>query len=223
MRKVTRSFFWGMFISFLGSLPMGTLNVTSMQISIQESIQFAYYFSLGVICVEMFYVRISLIAINWIRRQVKLMRIMQWLTVAVMVALAIGCFIAALNPDPSTKNVVLQNNLHRFLLGMMMSAINPVQIPFWFGWSTVMFEKGVLYSKSHVLNTYMIGVGLGTLASHSIFIYGGNYMADRIKNSNEYLNWAIGGFFTIAACVQLYKIFTGKSAMNKFEEETTPY
>ena len=64
-------FFWGLMISFLGSLPFGTLNVAAMQISVQESISNAIYFSLGSLLVEMIYVRISLVGINWIRKQKK--------------------------------------------------------------------------------------------------------------------------------------------------------
>lgn len=214
-----RVFLWGLLISFLGSLPMGTLNVTAMQISIQETVSKAMMFSCGVLLVEMIYVRLSLIAIDWIRKQVKWMRAMQWLTLAIIVALAVGSFMAAANSDPEAKNVVLQNNLNRFLLGMMMSAINPVQIPFWFGWSTVLFTKGVLTPHVKVLNSYIIGVGLGTFTSHLIFIYGGKIAASSIHNSEAYLNWIIGGIFSLTACIHLFKILSGNKAFKKLEED----
>ena len=214
-----RVIFWGLLISFLGSLPMGTLNVTAMQISIQETVSRALMFSCGVLLVEMIYVRLSLIAIDWIRRQVKWMRAMQWLTLAIVVALAVGSFMAAANSDPQAKNVVLENNLNRFLLGMMMSAVNPVQIPFWFGWSTVLFTRGVLTSRVKVLNAYIIGVGLGTFISHLIFIYGGRIAAGSLHNSEAYLNWVIGGIFSATAVIHLVKILRGKNAFKKLEED----
>ena len=58
-----------MIVSFLGSLPLGTLNVAAMQISVQENITNAIYFSLGSLLTEMLYVRISLVGINWVRKQ----------------------------------------------------------------------------------------------------------------------------------------------------------
>ena len=79
-------FFWGLLVSFLGSLPLGTLNVAAMQISVQESIHNAILFSLGSLTVEMIYVRISLVGINWVRRQKKLFRYMEWITVAIVLA-----------------------------------------------------------------------------------------------------------------------------------------
>lgn len=112
-----------------------------MQIGIQESIKNALFFSAGSLLVEMVYVRLSLVGIDWVRKQVKLMKAMEWITLGIIVALAIGSFIAAASDSGDGKNVMLQNNMHRFLLGALMSAINPVQIPFWFGWSTVLFTK----------------------------------------------------------------------------------
>jgi threonine/homoserine/homoserine lactone efflux protein len=79
-------FFWGMLISFLGTLPMGTLNITAMQISIQESAKSALLFVLGSLTVEMIYVRISLVGIQWLQRQERLMKIMQWLTFGIILA-----------------------------------------------------------------------------------------------------------------------------------------
>ena len=77
MNKLIKIFFWGLTISFLGSLPLGTLNVAAMQIGIQESVKEAIYFSIGSLLVEMIYVRISLVGIDWVRKQGKLMRIME--------------------------------------------------------------------------------------------------------------------------------------------------
>jgi threonine/homoserine/homoserine lactone efflux protein len=72
--KFFRIFFWGLLISFLGSLPLGTLNVAAMQIGIQESYQNAIWFSIGSLLVEMIYVRISLVGIDWVKKQQRLMK-----------------------------------------------------------------------------------------------------------------------------------------------------
>jgi len=206
-------------ISFLGSLPLGTLNVAAMQIGIQESIKDAVYFSLGSLLVEMIYVRISLVGIDWIRRQDRLMKIMEWLTLAIIIALAVGSFIAATKEGAAAKNEFLKNNMHRFLLGMLMSAINPVQIPFWFGWSTVLFTKKILEPVKAQYNSYIIGIGLGTLMGNSVFIFGGKWAVQRIANSQQYLNWVIGGIFALTAVIQLIKMLTKKDAITKFEKK----
>ena len=209
-------FFWGLLISFLGSLPLGTLNVAAMQIGIQESIQNAIWFSLGSLLVEMIYVRISLVGIDWVRKQQRLMKAMEWITLGIIVALAVGSFVAAFKSGGGAKNVLLNNNLHRFVLGMLMCAINPVQIPFWFGWSTVLFTKKILEPRPLYYNIYIIGIGVGTLLGNCVFIFGGKWMVQRIANSEQYLNWVIGGIFTVTALIQLVMILQKKDAISKF-------
>jgi threonine/homoserine/homoserine lactone efflux protein len=219
MSKLIKIFCWGLMISFLGSLPLGTLNIAAMQIGIQESIKDAMYFSFGSLLVEMIYVRISLVGIDWVRKQDKLMKAMEWITLAIIIALAVGSFIAAAKGGGEAKNVLLQNNMHRFLLGMFMCAINPVQIPFWFGWSTVLFTKKILEPKKDQYNSYIVGIGVGTLAGNCVFIFGGRWLVQRIANSQQYLNWIIGAIFAITAIIQLIKMLLHKDAVSKFGEE----
>ncbi len=216
MQKLGKIFVWGLVISFLGSLPLGTLNVAAMQIGIQESIKDAIWFSFGSLLVEMVYVRISLVGIDWVRKQGKLMKVMEWVTLAIIVALAVGSFISASKSGAPAKNVLLQNNMHRFLLGMFMCAINPVQIPFWFGWSTVLFTKKILEPKHSQYNSYIVGIGMGTLAGNCVFIFGGKWMVQRIANAQQYLNWVIGGIFALTAIIQFIKIMRHKDAIHKF-------
>lgn len=217
MSKIFRIFLWGLLISFLGSLPLGTLNVAAMQIGIQESIKDALFFSAGSLMVEMVYVRLSLVGIDWVRKQVKLMKAMEWITLGIILALAIGSFMAAAKDGGDAKNVFLQNNMHRFFLGAFMSAINPVQIPFWFGWSTVLFTKKILEPSRLQYNGYIVGIGLGTLLGNALFIFGGKLLVGAIKNSSQYINWVIGGVFTITALLQLWKMLQNKNAIKKME------
>lgn len=210
-------FFWGLLVSFLGSLPLGTLNVAAMQISVQESIHNAILFALGSLTVEMIYVRVSLVGINWVRKQKKLFRYMEWITVAIVLALAIGSFAAAMKTHPA-KNVVLNNNINRYALGVMLSAINPVQIPFWFGWSTVLFTKNILAPKNSFYNLYIVGIGIGTLLGNFVFIFGGKWIVTLLNGNQNFLNWIIGGIFTVTAVIFLIKILMHKDGLKKLEE-----
>ncbi len=215
---VVKVFFWGMFISFLGALPLGSLNVMGMQISVQEGVRHAFYFLAGTIVVEMIYVRISLIGINWVRKQKKLFKWMEWITVGIVLALAAGSFIAAMKTGENTKNVMLENNINRFFLGLMLCAINPVQIPFWFGWSTVLFTKRILKPENRYYNTYIFGIALGTLLGGCVFIFGGPWIVRKLDANNSTINWVVGGIFAVTAVILLIKILLKKDASGKLEE-----
>jgi threonine/homoserine/homoserine lactone efflux protein len=211
-----------MFISFLGSLPLGTLNVAAMQISITDGIQPAILFSLGSLTAEVVYVRLSLIAMDWVRKQQKLFKALEWITLLIVVALAISSCYAAMHPKVH-KNIILSSTLNRYLLGLVMSAVNPIQIPFWFGWSTVLFTKNILLPKNSHYNLYIAGIGIGTLLGNCVFIFGGRLIASKISNNQNILSWVISGIFAITAIIQLWKILKNKDAQHQIEhpEELT--
>jgi len=222
MHPLLKIFFTGLLVSFLGSLPLGTLNIAAMQISVSDGVTAAMLFSLGSLLVEIIYVRISLVAIDWIRKQEKVLKALEWVTLIIVLALAISSFYAALHPGVK-KNIVLSSSMPKFLLGVIMCAVNPVQIPFWFGWSTVLFTKKILQARNDHYNSYIIGIGIGTFIGNCIFIFGGLLIANKISNNQHILNWVIGGIFTLTALLQLWKILKHKDAVHQLEhpEEMT--
>ena len=209
-----RIFITGMFISFLGTLPLGTLNVAAMQISVSDGIRPALYFSLGALLVEIIYVRISLVAMDWVQKQERLFRWLQWFTVLIIVALAVTNFIAAASPHV-TKNVILSHTIHRFWLGAAMSAINPAQIPFWFGWSTALYTKKVLIPRNDIYNAYICGIGLGTFLGNAIFIFGGQLIVNRLNANQGIISWVIGGVFALTAVIMSWKIVYNRKKLKK--------
>jgi threonine/homoserine/homoserine lactone efflux protein len=216
MHPLLKIFLTGMLVSFLGSLPLGTLNVAAMQISVSDGIRAALLFSVGSLLAEIIYVRLSLVAMDWIRKQEKIFRVLEWVTLLVVLALAVTSFYAAMHPTVG-KNVILSSNLPKVLLGFTMSAVNPVQIPFWFGWSTVLFTKRILLPRNDHYNIYIIGIGLGTFIGNILFILGGQIIADKISNNQDVLNWIIGGIFAITALIQGWKMWRKKGAVHRLE------
>ena len=196
--KLLRIFLTGLFISFLGTLPLGTLNIAAMQISVSDGIRPAILFALGALFVEVIYVRLSLVAMDWVRRQKKIFRMLEWFTVLIILALAISSFVAAADPEQK-KNVLLSESIHRFWLGVILSALNPVQIPFWFGWSTVLFTKKILQPKNDQYNIYILGIGVGTFIGNLVFIFGGRLIVDSLNQNQKVLHYIIGSIFAITS------------------------
>ncbi len=210
--KLARIFFTGLMISFLGTLPLGTLNISAMQISVSDGISPALWFVLGALLVEIFYVRVSLVAINWVFRHKKLFKWLEWITVVIIVALAVSSFYAATQPGIH-KNIILSGGIHRFWLGIMMSAVNPVQVPFWFGWSTVLFTKKILEHRADQYNFYIAGIGLGTFTGNLVFIFGGRLIVEKLNTNEKILHLVIGCIFVITALIMIWRI------LNKKEEK----
>ncbi len=222
MLKLLRIFFAGILISFIGMLPLGTQNLAAMQIAISDGLQPAIIFALGMVVPDVVYVMVTLLAMQWIQKQKTLFKALEWVTLAIVVALALANFYAALHPAVH-KNVLLSNALPKFLLGIVINGVNPMQIPFWFGWSTVLFTKKVLEPRWNHFFIYTAGVAIGMFAGTAVFIFGGRLIADRISNNQDILYFLVGGVFTVTALIQVWKMRKRKDTVHKLEhpEEIT--
>lgn len=218
MKSIFRVFYSGMSISFFGSMVIGTIGLSAMQISITEGARPAINFSLGSIVGEVIYVRLLLVALTWLRKQQRIFRIMEWVAVGIVAVLAIASFKAAMGHHES-KNVVLSYTMHRFWLGLLMRAISPAAIPFWLGWSSVLYAKGIMQHKKGFYNGYLLGIGLGTFLAHCIFIFGGKMAVQKLDASQDMINLVIGCIFALTAIIQVWKILNKKDAVKKLDEE----
>ena len=103
-------------------------------------------------------------------------------------------------------------------LGVVLSALNPVQIPFWFGWSTVLFTKKILLPKNSHYNIYIAGIGTGTFIGNLIFIFGGLLIVDSLSNNQHIVQYVIGSIFAITAIIMLYKMVKKKDAISEMSD-----
>jgi len=200
----------GLLISFLGQLPFGNMNLAATQMGMQESYSKAWQYGVGITIVEMIYLRISLTGMSWIIEHKIIFEIMGWLTVALFLILGIVSVVKAYKQkagDKEEKGLLLRNNMNRFLLGISMSAINPVQIPFWFIWANIMVQRNVLTAGNNTQYLFFtLGAGLGTLAGLALYIHGGSWLIKKLKAGNKTINYIMGGIFIVTALIQLYKI-----------------
>ena len=204
-------FFSAMIISFLGQLPFGNMNLTATQLAVQESYANAWKYSIGIVLIEMIYLRLALTAMDWVVKQHLVFVIMSWLTVAVFLALGIISLVLAPKQTKEKKGLLLNNKLNRFVLGVTVSLINPAQIPFWFIWSTYFINNKILLTTALYFNLFTAGAAIGSIAGLALYIHGGKWIISKMKASNKQLNIFMGIVFIIASIFQLYNIFFKKS------------
>lgn len=202
-------FFLGVLLSFWGQLPLGTMSITATQIAVTESFRRAWKYAFGVAIVEVLYLRLVLFGVNYLAQYQAYLDILNWISVGVFLLVGIATIVFALRNKTARKPLVLSNNLDRFLLGLSMSALNPIQIPFWFAWSTFFIERGWMSATPLDNNIFSIGCGLGTLAGLALYMYGGHWLVTKLHASQRTLNLIMGGVFLFAAAALAYKQFAG--------------
>jgi threonine/homoserine/homoserine lactone efflux protein len=200
--------FAGFGVSFLGQLPLGNLNVAATQIGVEENFKNAWLFSIGVAVVEVIYLRLGLNSSEWMMHNKALFNAMSWITVTLFYVLGFLSIRKAIRQkEAEKKGLLIDNNINRFLLGLMLSAVNPLQIPFWFFWGTYFIHNGTVKPTTLDFNLFTAGAGLGTLIGQAIYLYGGTWLIKKLKASHKILNIIMGAVFIISATIQVYKIF----------------
>ena len=201
----------GFIISFIGQLPLGNMNLTATQLSVQESYHKAWKYAVGIVIVEIIYLRLALTGMDWVVEHKQLFSIMGWLTVIVFITLGVLAFIMARKQTSAKKGLLLNNKMNRFLLGVIVSGINPAQIPFWFLWSTQLLNSKVLMPTAEQFNVFTAGAGLGSLAGLAIYIHGGKLLIMKLRTSNRTLNIFMGVVFILAGLFQFYNMLFKKN------------
>ena len=140
----------------------------------------------------------------------QLFTIMGWVTVVMFIALGVMAFVIARKQTSAKKGLLLNNKMNRFLLGVVVSGINPAQIPFWFLWSTQLIDSKVLEPTTSQFNLFTVGAGLGSLAGLAVYIHGGKWIINKMKTSNRKLNVFMGIVFILASLFQLYNMLFKK-------------
>ena len=209
--EATKIFFIGAIISFLGQLPLGNMNLTATQISVQENFKSAWKYGTGIVLVEIIYLRLALTGMDWVVEHKQLFTIMGWITVVMFIALGVMAFVIARKQPGAKKGLLLNNNMNRFLLGVVVSGINPAQIPFWFLWSTQLINSKALAPTTAQFNLFTVGAGLGSIAGLAVYIHGGRWVINKMKTTNRRLNVFMGIVFILAGLFQLYNMLFKKN------------
>lgn len=201
----------GLIISWIGALPLGTLNVTAFDIAASQGFQNAFLFAISVVLVELLYVRLSLLGNKkWVLDE-------QWTTVLLVLGvlllgyLGITSFLSSgTSVATAEKSVFLTKISSPIVLGLLLSALNPLQFPYWLAWNKVLTNKEILKNDTNSYSLYLMGIGVGTLLALMIFIWLGNSVLMHYQEYSLFTNKILGMIYFGFSIYLLYKLYRKK-------------
>ena len=122
-------FFIGLFFSFIGSIPPGTINVSVLQLSIAGHFRTAMRFALAATIVEFIYASIAIHFQFAITSSEVIQANFHVISASVMLILGI----INLWPVKSKSRLRESFAASGFRRGLLISILNPLAIPFWIG------------------------------------------------------------------------------------------
>lgn len=196
-------------ISFVGALPLGVLNSTAFQIAALQSVHAALQFAVVVVLVELIVVRLTLAYSNRINFNTKLYKYVLLITVVLLLYFAFSSFFSQSTDDKMITGTSLFPMIKStIIIGLLLSALNPIQVPFWMGWNSVLLECKILNKKPSMYLSYILGIGVGSMAVLILFISAGTYIFQNYGQYNSIIKFTMGCFylgFSLYLMFLLYK------------------
>jgi hypothetical protein len=204
MKASAKLFGWAITISFMGTLPLGTLNLSVANYAFRHAISGAVGFSVAAIAVEMILVRVALVAIRRLERLTHFYKVFNILTCGILLFLAFSSLLAAWQMQTFRAGLPV-SFLHPVLAGLILSLTNPLHLPFWMGWTAVLRSRKILDDRRKSYNIFILAIGAGTAAAFCLYGFAGGYLIGLLGRQQVLLNWAVGVALLVTALAQLYK------------------
>jgi threonine/homoserine/homoserine lactone efflux protein len=177
---ILQVFIIGTIISFIGSIPPGTLNLAVLQLGMEHKIKAAIRFALAVSIIEYPYAWIAVVFESWITSSPVIIDNFQLITAIVM--LVIGAFSVWSARKPSDFSVKF--NESGFRRGLILSILNPMAIPFWIAYTAFLKSQGWIdLSTSWRLHSYVLGTSVGVMILLTLFTFLAKRLSSYVKDN----------------------------------------
>lgn len=216
MARYIKLFITAFSISFIGALPIGTLNTNVANYTLNNNFIGAFEFGLAAIMVEVGLVRIALILLDKLGHLQKLFRYLSIVFCFAILFLAYKSLEAAFHMR-NFDDVLPFVGMQPFYSGLVLSLLNPLHIPFWLGWTAVLKGRKILDSKPRAYNIYILAIGTGTCIAFLLYGIAGNYLMNALKAQHNLINWILGCTLLLTGLVLAYKLLARKVQLEKAE------
>lgn len=152
----------GFLVSFIGSLPLGYLNIAGLEIYGFSGLAALLQFLLGVVSVEVFVIYFTLVFADKLLEKKKLMQFIEGFSVLFMLFLAYLFYTNANDEFSHNWSVNRYGIYPAYITGIVLSTLNFLQLPFWASWNLYLLNKKYIYTQGSGKYAYVFGTAAGT-------------------------------------------------------------
>ena len=173
----------GFLVSFIGSIPLGYLNVVGFQVYEKSGLSPTMLYLLGVIVIEFLVIYATLVFAKRLAENKKLTKYIEGFSIVFMFVLAY-VFYSSADAKSDFSNTF---NYTPFLLGIALSCLNFIQIPFWTGWNLWLLNGKYIEISGSRKYVFVLGTVVGTFCGMLTLILTLHYFASNIDFLAKYL------------------------------------
>lgn len=203
-----KNIFVGLLVSFIGSIPLGYLNIIGFEIYSKFGIKSLIFYLLGVISVEVFVIYFTLIFAEKLVSNKKLMKAIDYFAIVFLFVLAYS-FYARANQTSGSQNDLEKYIMYSpYLIGLLLNCVNFLQFPFWTGWNLYLMNGNYIEVENKLKNFYVAGTATGTFLGMLILVLILNNLSQNTTFFSQYvIPVIIPLFFIVLAFIQMYKVY----------------
>lgn len=192
----------GFAISFIGSIPLGYLNIIGLEFYKAERIDLLIKYLLGVVIIEVFVIYITFKLASKLTQNQRWKKTISLFTIIFLATLAL-LFYNGNNASQIYENPFQQFIQYPFFVGIVLSSINFAQIPFWFSWNIYLINESYIQDRKDLKNYYITGASVGTFLGMLTLIIGLHKAISYTQTSFSFQKY-IWVLFVGLALFQLY-------------------
>ncbi len=185
--KYLKNILVGFVVSFVGSIPLGYLNVIGFDIYNQSGLSSVIPYLLGVILVEIFVIYFTLIFAEQIMNNKKLLKYIEGFSVIFMFLLAYIFYASSNNTEAQSTVLNEYQNRTPYFVGIFFSALNFVQVPFWVGWNLYLLNGNWIAIDGTKKYFYVFGTLIGTFFGMLALILSLHFLTSQTDFFAKYL------------------------------------
>jgi hypothetical protein len=199
--KTVKNLFVGFLVSFLGSIPLGYLNVFGFEVYSKSGINSLLFYLLGVISIEVFVIYFTLVFANQLSNNKKLIRFIDLFSIFFMLFLAYIFHHSAHSESVISGNLSKYSSFSPYVTGIILSAFNFIQIPFWVAWNLYLINAKFLSLGNKRVVVYVIGTLIGTFFGMLTLVLGLNLVSANSETASKYMLLVVIPLFFLAMAV----------------------
>lgn len=182
----------GFLVSFLGSVPLGYLNIVGYEVYKKSGINQTVFYLLGVITIEFLVIYGTLIFASRLLKNTGLIRFIEAFSVLFMFVLAYVFYSSAEGKISQQSVLGSYIDYSAYAVGVILSCINFINIPFWTSWNLYLLNgKHIEISSNARKSWYVLGTLIGTFAGMLGLILSLDFLTSQAGFFEKYLMKAI--------------------------------
>lgn len=213
--QILKNILVGFIISFIGSIPLGYLNLFGYQIYTTSNFNQLNLYLLGVLSVEAIVIYTTLILSSKVAMNPKWKNYISIFSFVFLLAIAFLTYNATSQENNSLEKYNSYLSYSALISGIILSSLNFAQIPFWMSWNLYLTNEKYIIVKDKKELFYVLGTFIGTYFGMLTIIFSIQAAKDKAFISPNFFSQYIWVIFFVLAIFQLFQIVKNQIKSNK--------